>query len=169
MSNGVSNGHHTPEPALKVTRFSHIPSTIDIPVGDGQAEEAVEVDLEKLQDDPAELLGLLEAENAAKGYWITIALAYAKQGLVDLAVDIITRGLGFVGRGKADEKLALYNCLCWLHLLKARDAPRMKLGEIRLDVLEPVFMLTLFYCRCESRPGSKDERPLPSCSNRYSQ
>jgi len=130
MENGLSNGHHTPEPTSKVARFSHIPSTIDIPVGDGQAEEAVEVDLERLQEDPTELLGLLEAENAARGYWITIALAHAKQGLVDLVVDIITRGLGCVGRGKADEKLALYNCLCWLHLLKARDAPRMKLGKI---------------------------------------
>lgn len=127
-TNGVSNGHHSPQPALGPQRFSDIPRAIDIPVSGGDSEEAVEVDLEELLDDPTELCTLLENENVAKNYWSTIALAYAKQQKVDHAVEIINKGLGALSRAKADERLSLYNCLCWLYLLKSRDAPRVKLG-----------------------------------------
>lgn len=126
----LTNGRHASEPSHGLVRFSDIPRAIDIPVSGGEAEEAVEVDLEELLDDPTELCTLLENENVGKNYWTTIALAYVKQQKLDLAVDIVNRGLGALTRGKTDEKLGLYNCLCWLQLLRSRDAPRVSLGKI---------------------------------------
>lgn len=132
--NGYTNGAngHTlsPEPQARFARFSGIPPAMDIPVSSGDIEEAVEVDLEDLMDDPTELCTLLENENVAKNYWMTIALAYAKQHKLELAVDIVTRALGTLTRGKQDEKLGLLACLCWLHLWQCREAPRVKSGQI---------------------------------------
>ncbi len=67
-----------PQPAA-AGLFSDIPSAIDIPVQGDQEDEAVEIDLEDLLDDPTELCTLFENEHAAKTYWMTVALAYAKQ------------------------------------------------------------------------------------------
>lgn len=121
QANGV-NGHAEP-----FARFATIPRAMDIPVSSGDIDEAVEVDLEDLMDDPTELCTLLENEHVAKGYWMTIALAYAKQDKVDHAVDIVSKGLASVSRnGKSDEKLALLSCLCWLYLWQCRAAPRLK-------------------------------------------
>lgn len=127
-TNGV-NGHASPAPpAFK--RFSDIPRAMDIPVSSGDIEEAVEVDLEDLMDDPTELCTLLENENVAKNYWMTIALAYAKQQKLDHALDIISKGLGALSRGgKPEDRLALLSSKCWLHLLQCREAPRLKPGE----------------------------------------
>ncbi|KAK4987558.1 hypothetical protein LTR28_006919, partial [Elasticomyces elasticus] len=77
-SNGL-NGHLSPRPAPIPERFADIPPAMDIPVSGGDVEEAVEVNLEELLDDPTELCTLLENENVAKSFWMTIALAYAKQ------------------------------------------------------------------------------------------
>ncbi|KAI7319331.1 hypothetical protein KC315_g9775, partial [Hortaea werneckii] len=73
-TNGV-NGHsqHASE------RFSDIPAVIDIPVKGEDGDEAVNLDLTELLDETDELCDLLENENAARNYWITIALAFAKQ------------------------------------------------------------------------------------------
>lgn len=124
-TNGV-NGHGDSDPA-PFARFAYIPRAMDIPVSSGDVEEAVEVDLEDLMDDPTELCTLLENENVAKNYWMTIALAYAKQDKVDLAVDIVSRAIQSLQRGgKPEEKLALLSCQCWLYLWQCRAAPRLK-------------------------------------------
>lgn len=127
MENGVVNGHQPEEPDLGPKRFSAVPHALDIPVGQGDEAEAVEVDLEELQPDPTELCMLLENEEVAGGYWTTIALAYAKAGRVDTAIEIVTKSLDSVGRGNPMDKLPIFNCLCWFYLLKTRDAPRTKL------------------------------------------
>lgn len=129
--NGYTNGvnGHAADAQPSFARFSDIPPTMDIPVSSGEIDEAVEVDLEELMEDPTELCTLLENENVAKNYWMTIALAYAKQQKLDLAVDIVTRGLGTLSRAKPEEKLGLLACLCWLHLWQCREAPRVKPGE----------------------------------------
>ena len=124
------------DPAVQESRFSDIPSAIDIPVSGMGAEEAVEVSLEELLDDPTELCTLLENENAAKNYWMVIALAYAKQKKVDHAVEILNKGLGSLSRGGPKEKLGLLSLMCWLYLWKSREAPRVapegqSVGEIR--------------------------------------
>ncbi|CAD0099070.1 unnamed protein product [Aureobasidium mustum] len=127
--NGHSNGldDHDQDVATALVRFSHIPAALDVPLSSGDAEEAVEVNLEDLMDDPTELCTLLENENVARGYWMTIALAYAKQQKVDHAIDIVTRGLSSLSRNaKPEDKLSLLSCLCWLRLWQCREAPRLK-------------------------------------------
>lgn len=121
----TAGGHDNTIPSV---RFTHVPRAIDVPVSGGSTEEAVEIDLEDLIEDPTELCTLLENENVAKGYWTTIALAYAKQDKLDLAIEIVNRGLVTQDRGGPQEKLHLYNTLCWFYLLKSRQAPRVKQG-----------------------------------------
>ncbi|KAI9841496.1 MAG: hypothetical protein M1837_000657 [Sclerophora amabilis] len=121
--NGVA---YPSEPILANKRFSDIPSAIDIPVQGGlDAEEAVEVNLEDLFEDPTELCTLLENEGAARSFWMIIALAYAKQRKVDHAIEMLTKGLGAMARGGPKEKLSILSCLCWLYLWKSREAPRL--------------------------------------------
>lgn len=129
-----TNGHAPSTGSLPtMERFSDIPSAMDIPVsapGDNQEEvEAVEVDLEDLMDDPTELCTLLENEHVAKNYWMTIALAYAKQHKLDHAKDIIARGLGAHSGSKQEDRLTLLACLCWINLWQCREAPRLRPGE----------------------------------------
>ncbi|KAK3357692.1 hypothetical protein B0T25DRAFT_539904 [Lasiosphaeria hispida] len=117
-ANGALN--HLP----KSKRFSDIPSTIDIPVQD-QDDEAVEIDLEVLADDPTELCTLFEQERAARTYWMTVALAYAKQRNIDFAIEILIRGANAMQVNNPREKLSIVSCLCWMYLWKSREAPRV--------------------------------------------
>ncbi|GLA14985.1 hypothetical protein AnigIFM63309_010114 [Aspergillus niger] len=127
LQNGHANGTNgdslpaaNPLPNL---RFSDIPSAIDIPASTLDSE--VEVSLEILPDDPTELCTLLENEKAAKNFWVTIALAYAKQKQLDHAIDILNKGLASVAHGATKEKLGLLGWVCWLLMLKSRNAPRV--------------------------------------------
>jgi len=124
-TNGHTNGINGPNLRSR-NRFSDIPPVIDIAVSEGGEDEAVEIDLTDLFEDPTELCTLLENEAVTKHTWMTVSLAYAKQRKIDLAIDILTRGSSAVGKGKADEKLSLLTCLCWLYLWKSREAPRVK-------------------------------------------
>jgi RNA polymerase-associated protein CTR9 len=124
--NGVTNGHGTAssqEHSILTKRFRDIPSAIDIPVLNGD-DEAVEIDLEELADDPTELCTLLENEGAARTYWMTVSLAYAKQKKVDYAIELLTKGLQVV-TGNPKERLTMLTCLCWMYLWKSREAPRV--------------------------------------------
>lgn len=128
LNNGLSNGHSrglAPDPTSGDARFSDIPSAIDIPVSGMGSEEAVELSLEELLDDPTELCTLLENENAARNYWMVISLAYAKQRKVDHSIEILNKGLGSLSRGGPKEKLGLLSLLCWLFLWKSREVPRV--------------------------------------------
>ena len=128
VANGYTNGHAGANGVgggSGVTRYSDIPSAIDIPVSGADIEEAVELNLEELLDDPTELCTLLENENASKTLWMTISLAYAKQNKIDLAVDIVQRGLHSLSRGLPKERIGLLSLQCWLYLWKSRVAPRV--------------------------------------------
>ena len=130
LTNGVAGGdHQASRPTPETIRYSAVPRSIEIPISGGEGEEAVEVDLEELLDDPTELCTLLENENVTRNYWITIALAYAKSNKIDLSVDIINRGLAALSRENPNEKLYLHNCLCWLFFVKSRTAPRLRSGQ----------------------------------------
>lgn len=122
-TNGV-NGHDTYDALYP--RFGNVPAAIDIPVRGEDGDEAVSLDLTQLQDETDELCDLLENENAARNYWITIALAYAKQRKLNVAIDIIQRGLKASARGSSEDRLRILCCLCWLFLAKCRRAPRVK-------------------------------------------
>ena len=126
LLNGFTNGsaRHLPTDPFEVTaRFSDVPSTFDIHVGD--AEEAVELNLDELNDDATELCTLLEDENAEKRTWMVIALAYAKQKNVDQAINMLHKSLPSLARGNPKEKLGPISLLCWMFLGKARAAPRV--------------------------------------------
>ncbi|KAK3995996.1 hypothetical protein QBC44DRAFT_5051 [Cladorrhinum sp. PSN332] len=122
FANGSLNGSNGIA-GPKSQRFSDIPPTIDIPVQD-QDDEAVEIDLEELADDPTELCTLFEMERAARTYWMTVALAYAKQKKVDSAIDMLMRGAAAM-QSNQREKLSIITCLCWMYLWKSREAPRV--------------------------------------------
>ncbi|KAI9805195.1 MAG: hypothetical protein M1825_001031 [Sarcosagium campestre] len=131
LRNGHVNGHAPTfmnETAMATKRFSDIPSAIDIPVQGIDAEEDLELNLEDALDDPTELCTVLESEGAARGFWMTIALAYAKQRKVDYAIEMLSKGLaamGNSGRGTPKDRLSMLSCLCWLYLWKSREAPRV--------------------------------------------
>lgn len=109
-------------------RFSHIEPAIDIPFYEGGAEQTVEINLVDLLDDPTELCTLLENENVEARYWMTIALAYAKQRKMDHGIEILRKALGALGSGKNVERLSILSCLCWMYLWKCREAPRVRIG-----------------------------------------
>jgi RNA polymerase-associated protein CTR9 len=120
-SNGL-NGHS----GHAFERFVDVPLVIDIPVQGGDGDEAVNIDLTEALDDTGELCDLLENENVAKNYWISIALAYVKQQRANMAIDILKRGLDALRSGNPEDKLSLLACLCWVYLWKCRRAPRVK-------------------------------------------
>jgi len=130
LLNGFPNGsaRHLPnDPSLTIQRFSDIPGALDIQVSGGDAGEAVEISLEELLDDPTELCTLLENEKAEKRVWMIIALAYARQKKIDLAVDILHKGLESLSTNDqySKEKLGPLSILCWIYLAKSRRAPRV--------------------------------------------
>lgn len=115
-------------------RFSDIPSAIDIPVQGDQEDEAVEIDLEELLDDPTELCTLFENEHAAKTYWMTVALAYAKQRKIDHAIEMLIRGTSSISNSSNPrDKVSIVCCLCWMYLWKSREAPRVAPEGIRVS------------------------------------
>jgi len=146
LTNGFANGHargSVSEPSIRNARFSDIPSAIDIPVSGMGSEEAVEVSLEELLDDPTELCTLLENENAARNYWMVISLAYAKQHKIDHAIEILNKGLGSLSRGGPKEKLGLLSLMCWLYLWKSREVPRVATeGQIPSEARTKEFYLS---------------------------
>ncbi|KAJ5812524.1 hypothetical protein N7474_008825 [Penicillium riverlandense] len=120
-ANGL-NGDALPS-SLANLRFSDIPDALDIPASSFDSE--VEVSLLDLPEDPTELCTLLENERAAKNFWVIIALAYAKRKQLDHAIDILNKGLASVAHGATKEKLGLLGWVCWLLMLKSRQAPRV--------------------------------------------
>ncbi|KAI0013711.1 tetratricopeptide [Xylariaceae sp. FL0662B] len=120
--NGAANGAIPATPTSK--RFSDIPNTIDIPVRD-QEDEAVEIGLGDLVDDPTELCTLFENEGAARTYWMTVSLAYAKQKKIDHAIEMLIRGGSAMQDNDPQEKFSIITCLCWMYLWKSREAPRV--------------------------------------------
>ncbi|KAJ9612486.1 protein required for normal CLN1 and CLN2 G1 cyclin expression [Cladophialophora chaetospira] len=126
--NGIAASHTNglPNGITPATRFSDIPPAIDIPVSGGlEPDEAVEVNLEDHLDDPDGICQVLENEKAAKNLWITIALAYAKQGQIDHAIEVLSKGLVSLSRSTPKERLSLLACEAWLNLQKSRQAPRV--------------------------------------------
>ncbi|KAI5465784.1 RNA polymerase II-associated protein [Mariannaea sp. PMI_226] len=128
LQNGAANSLNGETAAGPVsTRFTDIPSAIDIPVQGDQEDEAVEIDLELLVDDPTELCTLFENERAAKTYWMTVALAYAKQHKIDHAIEMLIRGGAAIQSNSTNprDKVSMICCLCWMYLWKSREAPRL--------------------------------------------
>jgi RNA polymerase-associated protein CTR9 len=121
-SDGPANGPNGPAARVPQSkRFSDIPSTIDIPMQD---DVEVEIDLQVLPDDPTELCSVFENEHSPRIYWMTVALAYAKQNKIDFAIEMLVRGANVL-QANQREKLSIITCICWLYLWKSREAPRV--------------------------------------------
>jgi RNA polymerase-associated protein CTR9 len=127
-ANGVNGaGKMFPPP-----RYSDVPNAITISVADeegGQLDVEVPLD-EDIQDDPTELCAILENEKSLTSTWVQVAVAYAKQKKVDVALDVLKQAIGVFGRSRAEDRLSILNGLCWLYLLKCREAPRVKSGML---------------------------------------
>ena len=120
------NGTNSSSNPFRRPRFADIPASIDIPVSAGDDDEddetaVVEVDPNALPDDPTELCTLLENENSPRRFWMHIALAYAKHGKIDMAIEIITRALTARPNTDHNERLPMLHCLTWLFLQRSRE------------------------------------------------
>ncbi|KAK9779430.1 putative Tetratricopeptide repeat protein 1 [Seiridium cardinale] len=117
------NGHLNGVPLSK--RFSDIPASVDVPFQGGQEDEAIEISLGALNEDPTELCEMLENESAARTYWMTVAIAYAKHSNIDNAIEMLIRGGNAMQSNNPKEKLSMVSALCWMYLWKSREAPRV--------------------------------------------
>ncbi|KAH7390470.1 hypothetical protein BKA66DRAFT_413451 [Pyrenochaeta sp. MPI-SDFR-AT-0127] len=123
-ANGVNGaGSMFPPP-----RYSDVPSAITISVADdegGQLDVEIPLD-EDIQDDPTELCAILENEKSLTSTWVKVAVAYAKHKKIDVAIDVLSQAINVFGRARGEDRLSILNGLCWLYLLKCREAPRIK-------------------------------------------
>lgn len=127
-ANGV-NGHDVSFPPA---RFSKVPPSISIAVTEEDNTFDVEIPLDdEIQDDPTELCALLENVGSTKSTWVTVAIAYAKHNNLDVAIEVFSKANAAFSRGRAEDRLSILNAICWLYLLKCREAPRLKPGELR--------------------------------------
>lgn len=132
-TNGV-NGRSRKTYPNSFERFADIPETVFVTVPEADGNIDVEVSLgEDIQDDPTELCTLLENEETAKNIWMTVALGYAKQRKIDVAIEVLSKATAALVTGKADDRLSLLNATCWMYLLKCREAPRLKPGTESRD------------------------------------
>lgn len=104
--------------AVEVSAYPSMdwPTALDIPLK--ASEELVSIDLETdLPDDPNDLRTLLVEENSDIEHWITIAVAYCNQGLLEEGIQLIKMALDvFPGSDKAN----LYGFLTWAYLRMAK-------------------------------------------------
>ncbi|OAL51206.1 protein prenylyltransferase [Pyrenochaeta sp. DS3sAY3a] len=122
-ANGVNGvGKMFPPP-----RYSDVPSALTISVADdegGQLDVEIPLD-EDIQDDPTELCAILENEKSLTSTWVKVAVAYAKHKKVDVAIDVLTQAQQVFSRARTEDRLSILNGLCWLYLLRCREAPRV--------------------------------------------
>lgn len=123
-TNGVNGASFPP------ARFSKVPESISVPVADEDGIADIDLELgDMIEDDPTELLTLLETERSAKTTWVTVAIAYAKHKKLDVAIEVLAKAISVFAQARSDEKLSILNATCWLYLLKCREAPRVNSGE----------------------------------------
>lgn len=123
-TNGVNGASFPP------ARFSKVPESISVPVADEDGIADIDLELgDMIEDDPTELLTLLETEQSAKATWVTVAIAYAKHKKLDVALEVLAKALQVFANARSDDKLSILNATCWLYLLKCREAPRVNNGE----------------------------------------
>lgn len=125
-TNGA-NGVNGADKMFPPPRYSDVPSAITVSVAEAGDTIDVEIALdEDIQDDPTELCTLLETENSLKSTWVQVAVAYAKHKKLHVAIDVLSQAVNAFGRARAEDRLSILNGLCWLYLLKCREAPRLK-------------------------------------------
>lgn len=122
------NGANGVAPSFPPARFSKVPESISVPVAE-EGGDVLDIEIgldEEIQDDPTELCTLLESEHSAKITWVTVAIAYAKHKKLDVAIEVLGKAITVFASARADDRLSILNAMCWLYLLKCREAPRVK-------------------------------------------
>ncbi|KAF2865023.1 hypothetical protein BDV95DRAFT_612986 [Massariosphaeria phaeospora] len=126
---GYTNGAHGVNglgAAFPPPRYSRVPPAITVAVAEADGPIDVEIALDdEIQDDPTELCTLLENEQSGKTTWVTVAMAYAKHKKLDVAIEVLSRAISVFASRRAEDRLSILNGLCWLYLLKCRQAPRI--------------------------------------------
>jgi hypothetical protein len=56
---------------------------------------------------------------------MTVALAYAKRGKIDYAIEKLIRGGNALQEIAPGGTLSMVSCLCWMYLWKCRESPRL--------------------------------------------
>lgn len=137
-----TNGANNHDLMSTNSRFADIPRAITVAVAEQDGPIDVEISLDDdIQDDPTELCTLLDNENAGKSMWIVVALGYAKQKKLDVALEVLSKALTALSTGQANDRLSILNAICWLYLLKCREAPRIKSGRFSLELKAVPFAL----------------------------
>ena len=127
-----ANGVNGAGPSFPPSRYSRVPPAITVAVAEADGPIDVEIALDdEIQDDPTELCTLLENEQSAKTTWVTVAIAYAKDKKVDVAIEVLNKAKIVFAGHRAEDRLSILNGLCWLYLLKCREAPRVSQGKTR--------------------------------------
>ena len=139
-------------------RYSKVPQTLIVSVAEAEGPYDIEISLDQdIQEDPTELCTLLENEQGAKNTWMTVAVAYAKHKRVDVAIEVLTRTVDVFENGRNDDRVSIYLGLCWLHLMKAREAPRVKPGKKRRNATPyPQAQLTTVQMAWQTTSPSSD-------------
>jgi RNA polymerase-associated protein CTR9 len=133
-ANGTNGVNGTDPPPFPPPRYSKVPPAILVAVAEEDGTYDIEISLdEDIQEDPTELCTLLENERSAKNTWMTVAIAYAKHRKLDVAIEVLGKTLTVFSRGSSQDRLSILNGLCWLYLLRCREAPRVKPGKHTCD------------------------------------
>ncbi|KAF2159878.1 hypothetical protein M409DRAFT_70765 [Zasmidium cellare ATCC 36951] len=117
-TNGI-NGHSSHGP---YERFADVPDIIDVPF----ENDLVNIDTTQEIDDIEELCDLLKNEHVECKYWVTIALAYVKQGHAANAIDILKRAAEVMRQASSPDRLSILLCLAWIYVYQSRRSPRPK-------------------------------------------
>lgn len=131
MAAVYANGVNGAGKRFPPTRYSDVPGAITISVADdegGQLDVEIPLD-EDIQDDPTELCAILENEKSLTSTWVKVAVAYAKHKKIDVAIDVLSQAQEVFGSARTEDRLSILSGLCWLYMLKGREAPRIKQGE----------------------------------------
>ncbi|CAN6626443.1 RNA polymerase-associated protein Ctr9p [Trichomonascus vanleenenianus] len=128
---------------------------VDIPLHDGA--DVVTIRMTDMPDDPDELCTFLENEQSGDEYWLTVAILYARKGMIQAAMRVINAALE---RENKDErsKLPFVACLAWLYLREYRTARVQKDEASDAPTKESMFSLAMkngnYALSLSSRSGS---------------
>lgn len=134
LQNGAANGLTNGDVSSSLSvRFSTVPAAIEIPVTTGGEDDEqihVDIDLVNLAEDPTDMCDLLENERSAKTYWMMLAMAYAREDNLDLAIEVLQRGGSVIQSSGSSQdvqrdRVSMICALCWMYLWKSREAPRV--------------------------------------------
>lgn len=119
MSSGNLSAEYYLQTLDKRTQEAYTSKNITIPLKD-EGEEVVIDAINDLPEDSSELCTLLQNEDCDKEYWLIVAKAYANQGKIQEAANVIRSALSapVILDSTSDVQSMLHGFLAWLYLTK---------------------------------------------------